>query len=165
MTAASAALGARLALAGSLPHPPMLEPHRPSFFQDPTHDAAFRHAVAATVRANKAVGSKALSGAKAVAGIFVSDLKSFWTFLTTRLTLSPRLEDNPFIVAHKEAFIVGPRAEEGFDLDWAIPEELKPKEVWRASVASLPPASLRGTRAAPEDGVAFVGWPPKAAGE
>lgn len=88
-----------------------------------------------------------------------------WTGLPSTgwaLSLSTQLSDNPFFVAHKEAVLAADRADQPWDLSWALPLELRDPQVWRASVASLPPASLRGVRSHPEEGMQFVGWPPVA---
>ena len=77
-------------------------------------------------------------------------------------TLSADLSDNPFFEAHKDAVVAADRTDEPWDLAWALPDELRDPAVWRACVAGLPPASLRGTRSTPEPGVNFVGWPPVA---
>ena len=78
----------------------------------------------------------------------------------SKLRFSTRLADNEFFVAHKEAALVASRVDQPWDLEWALPLELRDRDTWRAAVASLPPAALRGARAVPEPNVEFVGWPP-----
>lgn len=82
------------------------------------------------------------------------------TFLRERLMISPDLSENAFFEAHKDAALAADRADEDWDLEWALPDELRDPGAWRAAVADLPPASLRGTRSSPEQGIVFVGWPP-----
>ncbi|MBI4425209.1 MAG: hypothetical protein HY554_15870 [Elusimicrobia bacterium] len=123
---------------------------------------AWSRAARATWRAHGMAAHSIWGGAKAIGGILVEDLSAFGRFLASRLTLSTRLGDDAFFAAHRDAAIAADRADEDWDLAWALPQDLREPSAWRAAVASLPPASLRGTRAAPEHGVQFVGWPPRA---
>ncbi len=159
LTAALAAVP--VALAGTFTHTGLVETPRPSFFRELIEDQAIRSAMKVTVRAPAIAGRTAWEGVSVVGGIMFSDIRSFWRFLSTRMSFDTRLSENPFFVAHREAAVVASRADEKWDLAWAVPEELRTAGAWRAAVANLPPASLRGTRAVPEHGVSFVGWPPK----
>lgn len=161
----AAALAAPAAWAGTLARPAGTEQPRPSFLHELAGHAALSAAVGATVRAPQLAGETVWEGAKIVVGILWTDLRSFWRFIRNRMAFDTRLADNPFFIAHKEAAIVGPRADEAWDLGWAIPEELREPGAWRAAVGSLPPASLRGVRSVPEYGVTFIGWPPVAAAD
>lgn len=156
----ASALAVPAALAGAVSRPVALDGPRPSLLREMAHGSVFSAAVGVTVRAPQLAGETVWEGVKVVAGIMSSDLVSFWRFARLRLAFDTRLADNPFFVAHKEAAIVGPRADEAWDLAWAVPEELRDPGAWRAAVADLPPASLRGTRSSPEHGVDFIGWPP-----
>lgn len=162
LAAAACALAVPVALAGSLPAG-LARPERS--LREAASTEPLHPAVAATFAAQKNVGVEAWEGGKTVVGILGRDLASFWRLAQRRLTFSARLGDNPFFVAHKEAAIVGPRAGEPWDLYWALPEELKAPGAWRAAVANLPPASVRGTRAAPEHGITFTSWPPVVVGD
>ncbi|MBI4348008.1 MAG: hypothetical protein HY553_14220 [Elusimicrobia bacterium] len=149
-------------LAGSFARPAAVEAARPSLWGDIAQDPEFRAAVGATVRAPAAAGRTLGDAIGTVGEMMLTDVRRFGRFLRTRLTFDTRLEENPFFVAHKTAALVAERVDERWDLAWAVPEELRTAGAWRAAVANLPPASVRGTRATPEHGVSFLGWPPKA---
>lgn len=151
-----------VALAGTFSHPGVVEAPRPSFLRALAEDQALRAAARVTVRAPAIAGRTAWEGASVVGGIMLADLRSFWRFLSTHMTFDTRLADNPFFVAHREAAVAAERADERWDLAWAVPDELRGAGAWRAAVANLPPAGLSGARAVPEPGIAFIGWPPQA---
>src|SRR5579862_4586757 len=83
-------------------------------------------AVVATIHAQRSVARSAYRVARTGLRGFAKDLRTFYSFLEHRFSFSIDLADNPFFEAHVAAVVASDRSEDPWDLEWAIPEDLRP---------------------------------------